>query len=111
MSLYCYRCLDCEKSFEKFVPRKDYKKKQICSCGGDAIRDIVAEHSNGNVDGLMRENPRLSVALGCHPSQLKDMQKIHPGAEFVEVNGMCRMKIRNRQEKLRRMKERNFEEF
>lgn len=63
------------------------------------------------IDELIKENVRYSYSLGCRPSQLKEMQKLHPGAKFVKRGHGYVMEIKNRQEKLQRMKERGFVEF
>lgn len=58
-----------------------------------------------------KDNTRYSYSLGCRPSQLKEMQKLHPGARFVKKGHGYVMEIRNRADKKRRMKERGFIEF
>lgn len=108
MPLYPFKCLDCGEEFDKVFSMGKAPLKVECSCGCIAYRNWNAY---GRTDELMKEHPRLSRALGCHPNQLKEMRKIHPGAEFVTINGMCQMKIKNRQDKLKRMKQRGMVEF
>lgn len=80
-----------------------------CVCGKIAYRNW---NSYGNTDALMKENVRYSNSLGIvDPTDKKQMeaaQKKHPGAEFDKRG---RMKIHNRQEKLRRMDEAGMVEY
>jgi len=74
--------------------------KAKCSCGRWANRNW---NVYGNTDAVMKDNIRHSEVLGVHPNQIPLARKIHPGAEFTEEGAMI---IHNRQEKLKRMKER-----
>jgi len=60
---------------------------------------------------LNKDKERLSNSLAIYPSQLEDAKKVHPGAEWVKVGHRLCMKIKNRAEKLQRMKERGFCEY
>jgi len=83
-------------------------KPRKCACGGEAVRSLQLEHAQGNVDGLMVDNPRWSWSLGINPKQIKEAMAKHPGAVFNEKGQML---IRNRQEKKQRMREANMIEF
>jgi len=107
LAIYCYSCSKCGENFEVTAPMSESSKPRKCECGGEAIRDIRAEQSQGNIDGLMVDNPRWSWALGINPNQIKDAMKTHPGAVFNERGQML---IKNRNDKLRRMKEAKMEE-
>lgn len=58
------------------------------------------------------DNERWSWALGCNENQLQKKIKQHPNAEWRKApGGGYQMRIANRTEKKRRMKEAGFEEF
>jgi len=105
---YCYLCSDCGENFEIVAPMSESSKPRKCVCGGEAARSLQLEHAQGNVDGLMKDNLRWSWALAINPNQIKEAMKIHPGAIFNEKG---QMGIRNRKEKLQRMKEAKMEEY
>jgi len=87
---------------------KDAPSEVKCECGSIAKRNWRAY---GDIDGIMKENIRWSWSLGINPDdpkQLAAAKKRHPGAEF---NKRGQMKIHNRAEKLRRMKEAGVEEY
>ena len=108
MPTYCYTCSGCGESFEIVAPMSESSKPRKCVCGKDAVRSLQLEHAQGNVDGLQRDNPRWSWALGINPNQIKEAMKKHPGAVFNEKGQML---IRNRQEKKQRMREAGMIEF
>jgi len=87
--LYPFKCLKCGKEFDEIHRMKDAPSEVKCECGGVA----------------------RSWSLGINPDdpkQLAAAKKRHPGAEF---NKRGQMKIHNRVEKLRRMKEAGVEEY
>ena len=108
MPTYCYQCSDCGENFEIIASMSESSKPRKCTCGGKALRNLQLEQAQGNVDGLMKDNPRWSWALGINPNQIKEAMKKHPNAVF---NSKGQMLIRNRQEKKQRMKEAKFIEF
>lgn len=90
--------------------------KKCTECGSRSCRITYGssqkESNKCRVDALMQENIRLSRSLGCLPNQLKDCQKLHPGANFVKMkDGSYAMEIKHRQEKKQRMKERGMIEY
>ena len=66
----------------------------------------------GDVNGLMKENIRVSHSMGVSCNQFTDeVKKAHPGVEWKKVgNSMCPV-IHNRQEKLRVMKQCGMVEY
>jgi putative FmdB family regulatory protein len=100
---YDYRCPDCGIEFEEVHPMSEYDKDTPCpECGAVATRLI-------SCPTVYAENIcRVSQALGVHPSQIPEARKIHPGAEFTADGAM---KIKDRTEKLKRLKERNWVEY
>lgn len=68
------------------------------------LREVQPKKEFVNV--AYNDSPRLSWALGCNESQLPEMQKKHPGAEFIQrEGGGYQMLIKNRTEKKLRMKQ------
>lgn len=108
MPTYCYLCSICGENFEIAAPMSESSKPRKCVCGGKAVRSLQLEHAQGNVDGLQRDNPRWSWALGINPNQIKEAMQAHPDAVF---NSKGQMLIKNRADKLRRMREAGMEEY
>ena len=101
MPLYNYIC-DCGKTIEDLRSIKDRNDETICSCGKIMDRDFTQKRTNAPADC-----PRVSTALGVHPSQIADgsIFETHPGAEFNPNGDML---IKNRSEQKQRLKERNW---
>jgi len=83
-------------------------KSQKCECGKNATRDIVAEHSQGNIDGLMKENHRWSISMGCPINQLDYFRKKYPNSTY---NDRGQLLIKNRVHKLKEAKLRGMQEL
>lgn len=115
MPQYTYCCSGCGHIFDELRMISARNDVNVCPlCGKPSPRDVEAELADcSDFNGLDKENVRYSRSLGCLPTQLAQARKLHPGAEFVKLPGekSYRMVIRNRSEKLRRMKERNMEEI
>lgn len=78
----------------------------LCTDGLEMDRDYVAEHSQGNVDGLMKENPRYSVSGAVLDEDLPAAKKLHSHiTDWKKVGSSWRPLIRNRKEKLLFMKQ------
>ena len=108
MPYYIYHCKECGHTFEGVAAVKTRSKKQKCSCGGWAARDIEAEISQfGRVNEMMKDHPRKSYAMGVNPDQIPDFHKTWPWMRF-DKDGNCL--IRNRQEKVRVMKARGYDD-
>ena len=109
MPIYPFKCVECGDEFDEVHSMKESPLKVKCKkCEGVANRNWNAY---GRTDEVMKRNVRYSYSLGCRPWQLKEMQRLHPGAKFVKKGKGYVMEIKNRQEKLQRMKERGFEEY
>lgn len=109
MPYYVYKCEACGDSFEAVATVKARSRKQKCACGGWAKRDISAEISQfGRCNELMKDHPRKSCALGVNPEQIPEFNKTWPWMRF-DKDGNCL--IQNRQEKLRVMKARGYQEI
>ena len=57
------------------------------------------------------ENPRYSATLGVSETQIKQAMKLHPGTEWKKFGHSYRPLIKTRTDKLRLMKEANYEEY
>lgn len=109
MPIYPYKCVECGNEFDELYSMKESPLKVRCKiCKGLAHRNWNAY---GRTDEVMKRNVRYSYSLGCRPWQLEAMRKLHPGAKFVKKGKGYVMEIKNRQEKLQRMKERGYEEY
>lgn len=111
MPNYSYKCTACETIFDNMATIRHRNDPQPCpDCGKLAGRFEEAEYGchrhNGECDHL-----RYSESLGCVASQIDEMRKLHPGAEFVRKGDGYVMAIHNRSEKLRRCRERGMVEF
>ena len=49
MPTYCFRCLECGKSYSKILPMSKAEWTDKCECGAIANRDLIEEHSGGGV--------------------------------------------------------------
>lgn len=106
MPLYEYTCEKCGEVVDLQFTMKDMPHTAPCECGGTMGRTF----SSGNAPNLDVEHVRYSLALGMNPEQIAsgEAARIHPGAEF-DSRGL--MKIHNRAEKLKRIKERGLREL
>lgn len=103
---FLYKCKECGQTYKKWgysLWDEDGNKVTV-----DCPRCGTANISHGSApDG---DKIRYSRNLGFSPDQLRNpneraiIEKAHPGAEF---NASGHMKISNRTEKLRRIKERS----
>lgn len=111
MPLYSYKCLKCGNKFDYIESISHRNDTQVCpACNGPSERDVESECSGSSQDQC--DHTRASWALGvCNPNNPEEMKvahKKHPGAEF---DGLGRMIIHNRKEKLQRMKEAGYIEY
>ncbi|MHA2022567.1 MAG: FmdB family zinc ribbon protein [Candidatus Thorarchaeota archaeon] len=103
MPFYQYKC-DCGKAFEIFVTMSEMKGEVDCPiCGKKAPRDY-----SGKCNIALRDNPRVSRAMGVQPSQVDIAMKKWPGSRYDAQGNLL---IANRAEKLQRMKQRGYTEF
>jgi len=100
MPVYEYKCSQCGEVFERYAKPDDFELPVDCECGHKADRIISLPRTD------LVDNPRWSSALAVDPSQVASGEAYvaHPGAKF---DAQGRMLIRNRKEKLQRIKERN----
>ena len=117
MPIYCYKCPECGATDEKFCSITKRPKPLPCKkCEVNMVRDIIAEHSGGNVDSQMRdyqfygEHGTRMYAAAYLGGQEKEMRERHPGREFRWHNSCWLPVIKNRNDKLKYLKERDYVE-
>jgi len=58
-----------------------------------------------------KDTPRYSATLGVSETQIEEAKKLHPQVEWKRFGHSFRPLIKNRPEKLKMMKQANFEEY
>ena len=105
MPLYEHLCPAGHKT-EQFARMKDCMKPIKCPECGEVAERVL---SLPNTD--MVKNVRYSRSMAMSEADIKsgEANKIHPGATFGKPNkgGMCPLVVRNRHEKLKRIKEKS----
>lgn len=76
-----------------------------CECGSMADRDIEAELAVGSRNKWVSDNPRWSISMGVPPGQVNEFRKRFPNSAY---DNRGRLLVKNRKDKLRQMKERDF---
>lgn len=110
MPMYTYHCQYCKTTFDTIVRIEDRDEPQECAgCGSKAGRCFGKEKQGCAVDATMKENERWSWSMGVHVNQIPEMMRRYPGSEYHPVTGQ--LKVSSRQDKLRKMKERELTEF
>ena len=101
MPLYKYAC-DCGIVIEDLRTIKNRNDRTVCDCGKIMYRDFTMKKTNAPADC-----PRVSTALGVHPSQIEsgEAERVHPGAVFNHNGDMI---LKNRAEQKQRLRERNW---
>ncbi|KKN19307.1 hypothetical protein LCGC14_0947060 [marine sediment metagenome] len=106
MPLYLYKCDDCGVEMEEFSTISKRAKTVPCSeCGKPSPRSYVSSMSSKT---QQTDTDRVSIAMGVHPSQIKEAMKRFPGSKYNE-NG--HLLYTGRTEKKVRMKQRNYIEY
>ncbi len=105
MPIYKWKCEHCGKGIEELRPMKESKDDCPCPCGEILTfedRDYTQKRTNAPADC-----PRVSTALGVHPSQIADgsIFETHPGAEFNPNGDML---LKNLSEQKQRLRERGW---
>jgi putative FmdB family regulatory protein len=113
MPEYSYKCSACGHGFKYVSTISRRNEPQSCpQCEKASPRDIEAELAPSRAcDVANEDHPRWSWALGINadnPQEVAEARIRHPDAVF---NDKGQMFIRNRQEKLRRMHEANYDEY
>lgn len=118
MPTYSYKCDKCGNSFEITCSMKKLTRTKKCSCGSRAYHDFVADHASGNADSQMREyqfdsstGTRLYPAALLTKEQVREARKQHPGFDWKKRNGCYLPVIKNRQDKKRFLKQKNWVEY
>jgi len=101
--LYDYYCEDCDNVTTEFETGSKRRKTLPCEKCGKEIPRFYGNHVVGHKD-----SPRISRAMGVHPSQIKEAMKAFPGSRYDREGNLL---IRNRTEKKLRMKQRGYAEW
>jgi len=102
MPVYEYRCAECGQITTRFESIHSNRKTVKCDkCGKKAVRIV----SLPNTD--LKENIRFSVSMGVDPSQIENAERAWPGSKYDKQG---RLIIRNRKEKLERLRQRHYQE-
>ena len=72
MPTYCFRCLTCNRVFERVLPIAEREDGQICHCGGPGKRDIVSEQRTVGMPAKGWATGLVSTSLGVHPEQVPE---------------------------------------
>ncbi|MHA2068193.1 MAG: FmdB family zinc ribbon protein [Candidatus Thorarchaeota archaeon] len=102
MPRYEYLC-DCGEVMEDFSSIADRKSEIKC----DACGKMAPRHFGNSLVG-QKDNPRTSMAMAVHPSQIEAAMKKWPGSRY---NSKGHLLIANRTEKKARMKQRGYTEY
>jgi putative FmdB family regulatory protein len=112
MPVYVATCSKCGSTFDYISTIAGRNNSQLCpSCGSQASRNTEAELATCGDTNAMNGHERKSWALGINlndPVAVTEARIRHPGASF---DNLGRMVIKDRCEKLRRMKECGYEEY
>jgi putative FmdB family regulatory protein len=108
MPKYTYRCLVCDKIFDDWSTIDNRNNPVICECGGQANRDVESELNIGPQVKWITDNPRWSISMGVPASQVNEFRKRFPNSTYDNEG---RLLIKNRSDKVRQMRERNFVEL
>jgi len=106
MPTYNFKCYDCKVEVEETCTMSKRPKSLKCpECG----KEIFQHFGDRKLSNGYKDNPRESRAMGVLPHQIPDAMKKWPGSEYNPQTG--KLKVRNRTEKLARIKQRNLIEF
>lgn len=104
MPVYCYKCPNGHIS-NIFRHKPKPRHIETCQkCRLPAIRCISAEHVH--TDLVSRE--RFSDSMGVNPDQIQEAKKLFPGSEYLPDG---RLKVKNRADKKKKLKERGYIEY
>lgn len=112
-----WTCTNCKLKKEIIYPERI--PIPCPNCGSRSCRVIYRKREDFKpfgvqcgVDALMVEHERLSNAMACLPSEIPRMMKAHPGSEYkVCDDGLARLVIKNRHEKIKALKSRGYVEY
>lgn len=108
MPSYTYTCKCCGKTFSSIETISKRNEPTECECGGLAERDIEAELAPGKVTKLITDNERWSWSMAVPANQREEYKKKFPN-HVLDDKG--RVLIKNRKDKLQKMKDRGFVEY
>jgi hypothetical protein len=105
MPEYVAKC-SCGKTFRYSSLISNRNEPTECECGLMANRDVGAEFKSiGDRHKWVTDNERWSLSMGVPVAQLDEFRKRFPNSTYDDRG---RLLIKNRKDKLRQMKERDF---
>lgn len=107
MPSYGYLCERCG-NFHSINTITERNKTECPKCGRVCERDIDYELNSGSELEVGTDHPRWSWSMAVPPSQLPEFRKRYPDITF---NDRGQPLIKNRKDKLRQMKKRDFMEL
>lgn len=117
MAIYVIRayCSGCD-IYCKHVGRGPIANCEVC--GEQMEFKSVEKYSEQDPDSRRefvsigyKDTPRYSATLGVSETQIEAAKKLHPQVEWKKFGHSYRPLIRNRPEKLKMMKQANYEEY
>lgn len=113
--IFAVHCSRCNKYF-KHIGRGTYGQCSICKT--PLIGKMVEKYSEQDpnikrefVSIGYKDNPRYSATLGVSETQIEAARKLSPQCEWKRFGHSFRPLIKNRAEKLKLMKQCNYEEY
>ena len=108
-------CRKCDKYF-KHIGKGE--SDNCLECNSKTWLQTVAKYSEQDpnvreevLNICYNENPRYSATLGVSETQIEAAMKLHPGTEWKKFGSSYRPLIKTRTDKLRLMREANYEEY
>ena len=107
MPNYGYKCEDCG-NFHSLNTISGRGEIECPKCGKLSNRDVEFELNSGSTFKLVTDNERWSMSMGVPALQVNEFRKRFPNSTY-DNNG--RLLIKNRKDKLRQCRERDFVEL
>jgi len=111
MPTYTFRCSKCNHVFDEVSTISGRNDPQECpQCQEKAPRDVESELANmGDFDETTKDHERWSWSMGVNVHEIPEILRRYPDREYHPKTGQ--LKVRNRQHKLKLMKEHSMEEW
>ena len=111
MPRYSYKCTKCGHKFDEICMIKFRNDAKVCpSCNGPAGRDAETE-INTRPSTQNEDHLRWSWSMGATPQVAREMLKKHPDFQYKYGENGGPLLVKNRQDKLRKMKIHGMQEY
>lgn len=108
MPTYGYRCKEHGPFDDMCAISHRNDATQCPQCGALSQRDTEWELNTATDFDITTKVTRYSNAMGCQPSQIKEMERRYPGSRYRSDGAL---EVVGRKDKLHKMKERGMAEF